>query len=67
MEPAPLPLGFELDQSHVASEPPEVRGLARDGVRLMVSSGDGEPVHATFHDLRDFLTAGDLVVVNTSA
>ncbi|MDP9465292.1 MAG: S-adenosylmethionine:tRNA ribosyltransferase-isomerase [Actinomycetota bacterium] len=67
-EPAArLPLGFVLDQAHVASEPPEVRGVARDGVRLMVSRGDDDPVHAAFRDLRDFLTAGDLVVVNTSA
>jgi S-adenosylmethionine:tRNA ribosyltransferase-isomerase len=62
-----LSLGFELDRSHIASEPPESRGLARDGVRLMVSRGDDEPVHATFRDLGDFLTPGDLVVVNTSA
>lgn len=64
---ARLPLGFELDTSHIASVPPEARGLARDGVRLMVSPGDDEPVHATFGDLRDFLSTGDLVVVNTSA
>jgi S-adenosylmethionine:tRNA ribosyltransferase-isomerase len=64
---APLPLGFDLDRSHIASEPSEARGLARDAVRLMVSRGGDEPVHATFRDLGDFLTAGDLVVVNTSA
>ena len=65
--PSRLPLDFELDDAHVASAPAEARGLARDGVRLMVSRGDDEPVHATFRDLADHLAAGDLVVVNTSA
>ncbi|HEX4982851.1 MAG TPA: S-adenosylmethionine:tRNA ribosyltransferase-isomerase [Ilumatobacteraceae bacterium] len=62
-----LPLDFELDAAHVASAPAEARGLARDGVRLMISRGDDEPVHATFRDLADHLTPGDLLVVNTSA
>jgi S-adenosylmethionine:tRNA ribosyltransferase-isomerase len=65
--PSRLPLDFELDDAHIASAPPEARGLARDAVRLMVSRGDDEPVHARFRDLADHLTAGDLVVVNTSA
>lgn len=64
---ARLPLGFELDDAHVASAPAEARGLARDDVRLMVSRGADEPVHARFRDLADHLTAGDLLVVNTSA
>ena len=62
-----LPLDFELDDNHVATAPAEARGLERDGVRLMVSRGDDEPEHTTFHDLADHLAAGDLVVVNTSA
>ena len=62
-----LPLDFELDDDHVASAPAEARGLARDGVRLMVSRGADEPVHARFRDLADHLVAGDLLVVNTSA
>ena len=62
-----LPLDFELDDAHVASAPAEARGLARDEVRLMISRGDDEPVHATFRDLADHLEAGDLLVVNTSA
>jgi S-adenosylmethionine:tRNA ribosyltransferase-isomerase len=65
--PSRLPLDFELDDAHIASAPAEARGLDRDGVRLMVSPGDDEPVHATFRDLADHLAAGDLVVVNTSA
>ena len=49
-----------------ATQPPEARGLSRDGVRLLVATPDGV-VHARFGDLPRFLSAGDLVVVNTSA
>jgi S-adenosylmethionine:tRNA ribosyltransferase-isomerase len=49
-----------------ASRPPEERGLDRDGVRLLVATPDGL-VHARFGDLPRFLSAGDLLVVNTSA
>jgi S-adenosylmethionine:tRNA ribosyltransferase-isomerase len=48
-----------------ASQPPEARGLSRDGVRLLVATPDGM-VHARFGDLPRFLSAGDLLVVNTS-
>lgn len=51
-----------------ANAPPEAAGLGRDSVRLMVASRSaGEIVHAAFTQLPDFLQAGDLVVVNTSA
>jgi S-adenosylmethionine:tRNA ribosyltransferase-isomerase len=63
----PLPLGFDLDERHIATEPAEERGLRRDQVRLLVSAADDPPEHATFTDLPDFLEPGDLVVVNTSA
>lgn len=49
-----------------ATEPPEARGLTRDGVRLLVAEPD-RLRHSTFTHLAEFLTAGDLVVVNTSA
>ena len=49
-----------------ASRPPEQRGLARDGVRLLVATPDGGR-HARFAELALFLSAGDLLVVNTSA
>jgi S-adenosylmethionine:tRNA ribosyltransferase-isomerase len=49
-----------------ATEPPEARGLRRDGVRLMVADGDGL-AHTRFRDLGTFLQPGDLLVVNTSA
>jgi S-adenosylmethionine:tRNA ribosyltransferase-isomerase len=49
-----------------ASRPPEARGLARDGVRLLVATPDGL-AHARFADLPRFLAPGDLLVVNISA
>jgi S-adenosylmethionine:tRNA ribosyltransferase-isomerase len=49
-----------------ASAPPEARGLARDGVRLLAATPDGLR-HALFGELPRFLSAGDLLVVNTSA
>jgi S-adenosylmethionine:tRNA ribosyltransferase-isomerase len=50
-----------------AREPPEARGLARDEVRLMVSSlADNRVAHARFRDLPNFLDAGDVLVINTS-
>jgi S-adenosylmethionine:tRNA ribosyltransferase-isomerase len=61
-----LPLSFELDGSHEAHEPPEARGVARDGVRLLVSRGAHAPEHATFGAFPELLEPGDLVVVNTS-
>jgi S-adenosylmethionine:tRNA ribosyltransferase-isomerase len=61
-------LAFDLPTRLEAHEPPEARGLARDDVRLMVATAhDGEIVHARFRDLPQFLEAGDLLVVNTSA
>src|SRR3712207_8499692 len=49
-----------------ASAPPERRGLARDGVRLMAVRPDAI-TETTFRDLPELLEPGDLVVVNTSA
>ena len=57
---------FERPDSLQAAQPPEERGLGRDGVRLLVSTPQGH-VHARFTDLPDFLEAGDLLVVNRSA
>ncbi|WP_433249713.1 S-adenosylmethionine:tRNA ribosyltransferase-isomerase [Streptosporangium sp. CA-135522] len=60
--------GFVLPHELEANEPPEARGLARDGVRLLVSRGDtGEIGHHTFADLPGLLRPGDLLVVNNSA
>jgi S-adenosylmethionine:tRNA ribosyltransferase-isomerase len=60
-------LDFALPPELEASEPPEARGLTRDGVRLMVSRG--APPHITHHRfsaLVDALEPGDLLVINTS-
>jgi S-adenosylmethionine:tRNA ribosyltransferase-isomerase len=63
----PTPLRFEVPRDLEAHEPPEARGLTRDGVRLMVAYRSGlRLVHATFRDLPDFLAQGDVLVVNTS-
>lgn len=60
-------LTFEVPPALEASEPPEARGLTRDGVRLMVAYRSiNELVHTTFSLLPAFLEPGDLVVVNTS-
>lgn len=51
-----------------AHEPPEARGLSRDGVRLLVGRrATGEVSHHAFTDLPRLLRAGDVLVVNTSA
>ncbi len=51
-----------------AREPPEVRGVDRADVRLMVvSRKKGSLVHTHFRELPRFLVPGDLLVVNTSA
>jgi len=60
-------LNFTLPPELEAGEPPEARGLARDGVRLMVSYvNDQRIVHTQFKHLPEFLEAGDLLVINTS-
>lgn len=60
-------LEFELPTELEASEPPEARGLARDQVKLMVSNYQTDDVaHAEFRDIVDYLSAGDVLVINTS-
>jgi S-adenosylmethionine:tRNA ribosyltransferase-isomerase len=60
---------FALAPELEAAEPAESRagGTGRDDVRLLVSVGEAEPVHARFDELPDFLRPGDLLVVNNSA
>jgi S-adenosylmethionine:tRNA ribosyltransferase-isomerase len=59
-------LDFERPQALQADGTPESRGLARDEVRLMVTTSYGHE-HARFRDLPRFLAPGTLLVVNTSA
>jgi S-adenosylmethionine:tRNA ribosyltransferase-isomerase len=59
---------FDLPAELEASAPPEARGLRRDQVRLLVSNLERDLIeHAHFTDLPRRLSAGDLLVVNTSA
>jgi S-adenosylmethionine:tRNA ribosyltransferase-isomerase len=61
-------LAFEIQPDLEAHEPPEARGVPRDGVRLLVArKGDGSVAHRTFSDLPDLLAPGDALVVNVSA
>lgn len=61
-------LDFALPSQLEAHEPPELRGSGRDDVRMLVSDrASGAVVHAHFRDLPQFLRAGDLLVLNTSA
>jgi S-adenosylmethionine:tRNA-ribosyltransferase-isomerase (queuine synthetase) len=56
---------FTLPAELEAHDPPEARGLARDGVRLLVSRrATAEISHRGFRDLPGLLLPGDLVVVN---
>ena len=60
-------LDFQLPAHLEAGEPAEARGLARDEVRLMVSSlADNRVEHTQFRNLPDYLEAGDVLVINTS-
>jgi S-adenosylmethionine:tRNA ribosyltransferase-isomerase len=59
---------FTLPAEMEAHEPPEARGLTRDGVRLLVAErGTGRVSHHAFADLPTLLRPGDVLVVNTSA
>jgi S-adenosylmethionine:tRNA-ribosyltransferase-isomerase (queuine synthetase) len=56
---------FTLPAELEAREPPEARGLARDGVRMLVSRRSaGQVSHHAFRDLPGLLLPGDLLVVN---
>jgi S-adenosylmethionine:tRNA ribosyltransferase-isomerase len=60
-----MTLTFSLPGELSAAQPPEARGLARDGVRLLVAGRDAT-THTRFAELPAYLRAGDLVVINTS-
>lgn len=59
-------IDFTLPPQLEAREPAELRASGRDDVRMLVSNGDGEVVHAHFRELPRFLAPGDLLVLNTS-
>jgi S-adenosylmethionine:tRNA ribosyltransferase-isomerase len=67
MASAGVAMTFALPSELEAGEPPEARGLPRDGVRLLVSDLERDVIeHAHFSDLPRWLDPGDLLVVNTS-
>lgn len=58
---------FTLPKHLEASQPPEAHGLERDQVRLMVTHYHSDRItHTQFTQLPDQLTAGDVLVINTS-
>jgi len=59
-------LFFDRPETLAATRPADARGIARDEVRLLVSTPSGH-THARFLDLARFLRPGDLLVVNRSA
>jgi S-adenosylmethionine:tRNA ribosyltransferase-isomerase len=60
-------IAFALAPALEAHEPPEARGVARDGVALMVSRRAADEIsHRRFTELPEVLLPGDLLVVNTS-
>ena len=61
---------FHRPETLAATAPPETRGLARDEIRLMISTpvnGTFGHQHGQFLDLAEYLRPGDLLVVNESA
>jgi S-adenosylmethionine:tRNA ribosyltransferase-isomerase len=64
---AAAPFRFTLPDALSAHEPPEKRGLTRDGVRLLVADRrTGGLSHAPFNRIADFLRTGDCLVFNAS-
>lgn len=64
---APAPFAFDLPDDLSAREPPEKRGLPRDGVRLLAADrGTGAIRHTVFNRIGDFLRPGDCLVFNAS-
>lgn len=63
-----MPLVFDLPAEHEARRPPELRGITRDGVGMLVSNSRTRThTVSRFADLARFLRAGDVLVVNDSA
>lgn len=62
----PAPLFPGLPEGRPAVSPPEVRGIARDGVRMLVASAADGVTLRVARQLPAVLRPGDLVVLNTS-
>ena len=63
----PSVIQFDLPQHLACPKPTEERNMARDEVRLLITSKHGQIEHSTFNLLTTFLAKGDVLVVNTSA
>ncbi|MEO6098268.1 MAG: S-adenosylmethionine:tRNA ribosyltransferase-isomerase [Fibrobacteria bacterium] len=64
---AQSPIRFTLPDDLSAHEPPEKRGLTRDGVRLLSTDRrEGRLIHGRFDRIADFLLPGDCLVFNAS-
>lgn len=60
-------IDFHLPSELEAIKPPELRGLNRDDVKLMISyKSDNKVVHDNFYNIDRYLESGDLIVLNTS-
>jgi S-adenosylmethionine:tRNA-ribosyltransferase-isomerase (queuine synthetase) len=60
-------IDFVLPAEREAHDPPEARGVPRDGVRMLVSRrSTGEISHHAFRALPELLLPGDLLVINTT-
>lgn len=61
------PFIFTLPDELSAKEPPELRGINRDRVKLLViDRKNGNRYHSTFNHLSEFLKKGDLLIFNSS-
>lgn len=58
---------FELPDLLGCPKPTELRNIARDEVRLLVTTGAGQISHTVFNKVHQYLQKGDVLVVNTSA
>lgn len=65
--PQNKPFQFDLPDSLQCAKPTEVRGIARDKVRLMISDKMTDEIeHTLFRNIGYYLQEGDVLVVNTS-
>jgi len=58
-------MAFDVPAHRFATAPPEVRGIRRDEVKLLVAA-PRRMEHTTFTEIGNHLAPGDLLVVNTS-
>lgn len=58
---------FELPEYLACPIPTEDRHISRDEVRLLVTTASGAIEHTSFKHVDQYLQAGDVLVVNTSA